>query len=424
MHVIVSGIGSAGDVNPFIEVSRELVNRGHSVDFIASAYFEEKVKLSNLTFLPLGTREQYLQTAANPDLWHPLRGFSATWSAIKPWLRQHLSLIAERFRPGQTVLLNSTVAIGGRLAQEKLKIPAATVHLAPSCIISADAPPHFPGFALPTWLPVQIRRLILNAVDKHSLDSVCAAELNEERKFLELPAVSSVMMRWIHSPDLVIGAFPDWFAKIQNDWPANSVLTGFPIHRTDGYEVLSPALEAFIESGPPPVVFTAGSAMGDAREHFKKAAKVVELSRVRAIFVNAFPDQVRDLLPANAIHAEYAPFDQLLPRTSLIVHHGGIGTSTQALAAGTKQFIIPRAHDQFDNADRFRDLKVAEVGSVKESAEVQARKLIRLLKDQNASAAIGKYKQIIESSSDPRIAICHLLEELHTRTNKGSKLHE
>src|SRR5262249_12432573 len=187
---------------------------------------------------------------------------------------------------------------------------------------------------------------------------------------------------------------PEWFAKPQKDWPPNSVLTGFPVHRTEGRETLSAELQAFLGAGSAPVVFTAGSAMGSAREHFRKAAKVVGLTGVRAIFVTVFSDQVRDVVPANSIHIQYAPFDQLLPRAAAIVHHGGIGTSAQALAAGTKQLVIPLAHDQFDNAERLRAINVADVSSVKESAESQAKKLTRLLNDQEVSVSATHYKQL------------------------------
>lgn len=415
MHVIVSGIGSAGDVNPFIEIARELVTRGHEVDFIASPYFEEKLKLSKLNLVPFGTREQFLETATDPEMWHPRRGFAATWRALKESLRIHYQLIAERHKRGKTVLLNSTIAMGGRLAQEKLHIPAATVHLAPSCILSADAPPHFPGLTIPMWLPHPIRRAIMDMVDRFGLDSVCAEDLNAVRSELGLAPVSHVFGRWLHSPDLVIGAFPEWFAPIKNDWPANSVLTGFPVHQTSGREKLSAELERFLDNGASPVAFTAGSAMGNPREYFMKAVEVVRRSGVRAIFVSVFTDQVRDLLPPDAIHVEYAPFDQLLPRVSVLAHHGGIGTSAQALAAGTAQLILPFAHDQFDNADRFRGLNVADTGSVRDKPERLALKLTRLLKDEQVAEACARYRKKVEETPDPRVRTCELLEALHAR---------
>jgi rhamnosyltransferase subunit B len=42
----------------------------------------------------------------------------------------------------------------------------------------------------------------------------------------------------------------------------------------------------------------------------------------------------------------------------MLVHHGGIGTTAQALRAGRPQLVIPMAHDQFDNAARVKRLGV------------------------------------------------------------------
>ena len=46
------------------------------------------------------------------------------------------------------------------------------------------------------------------------------------------------------------------------------------------------------------------------------------------------------------------PFSEVLPRSSALVHHGGIGTTAQGLAAGVPQLVMPMSHDQPDNADR------------------------------------------------------------------------
>src|SRR5262249_47793402 len=49
----------------------------------------------------------------------------------------------------------------------------------------------------------------------------------------------------------------------------------------------------------------------------------------------------------------------LLPRASALVHHGGIGTALQALAAGIPQLIVPVFLDQPDNGRRLARLGVA-----------------------------------------------------------------
>ncbi|CAN5352756.1 hypothetical protein BH10PSE12_BH10PSE12_19260 [soil metagenome] len=48
----------------------------------------------------------------------------------------------------------------------------------------------------------------------------------------------------------------------------------------------------------------------------------------------------------------YAPHSLLFPRVDLIVHHGGIGTTGQALRAGKPQLVVPHMGDQSDNARR------------------------------------------------------------------------
>ena len=48
----------------------------------------------------------------------------------------------------------------------------------------------------------------------------------------------------------------------------------------------------------------------------------------------------------------YVPLRALLPRCAALVHHGGIGTTAEALRAGVPQVIVPLAYDQFDNAAR------------------------------------------------------------------------
>jgi rhamnosyltransferase subunit B len=66
-------------------------------------------------------------------------------------------------------------------------------------------------------------------------------------------------------------------------------------------------------------------------------------------------------LPNFIRHFEYAPFSQLLPSVACLVHHGGIGTSSQAMAAGVRQVVTPMAHDQPDNAARMEKLGIAKV---------------------------------------------------------------
>jgi UDP:flavonoid glycosyltransferase YjiC (YdhE family) len=47
-----------------------------------------------------------------------------------------------------------------------------------------------------------------------------------------------------------------------------------------------------------------------------------------------------------------APHALLFPRTAVVVHHGGSGTTAQALRSGVPQVILPLILDQFHHAHR------------------------------------------------------------------------
>lgn len=80
---------------------------------------------------------------------------------------------------------------------------------------------------------------------------------------------------------------------------------------------------------------------------------------MRGLLLTHFAQQVPDKLPPGVLHVGYAPYARLLPRLVALVHHGGIGTTAQALRAGIPQVVRPTAYDQFDNAQRLVALNVA-----------------------------------------------------------------
>jgi UDP:flavonoid glycosyltransferase YjiC (YdhE family) len=64
-------------------------------------------------------------------------------------------------------------------------------------------------------------------------------------------------------------------------------------------------------------------------------------------------------LPSYAHAVDYAPHAAVFPHAAAIIHHGGIGTSTEALRAGRPMLVVPHGFDQYDNAERLKRLGVA-----------------------------------------------------------------
>lgn len=360
MKIIVTAVGSDGDINPMVEVSKKLLERGHQVEFCANAYFGQKVKNAGMTFLELGDERLYMEALQRPGVWDPRKGFHAVWQFVRESLELNYQIVKERIEPGNTILVGTTLAMANRVIQDELDIKVSTVHLSPCCIISAHEPMTGAGYPAPTALPLWIKNAYVGLIDNLALDRVCRDDINKFRAAHNLPPVKSIFRKWLPSPDQVICAFPDWYAEPQPDWPPNSVCTGIPIFNKQEHESLSDEVQDFLQSGAPPVVVTPGSAMAQSEKYFKTILQCLSGSNYRAIFVAKYSNKVLENLPANILWSKYEPFDLLFPRAQVVIHHGGIGTSAQCMNAGVPQMITPFAHDQFDNAARLEKLGVAK----------------------------------------------------------------
>lgn len=102
----------------------------------------------------------------------------------------------------------------------------------------------------------------------------------------------------------------------------------------------------------------------------------------RAIFLTHHRAQVPEPLPDSVLWVAYAPLQGLLPHCAALIHHGGIGTTAEALRAGVPQLVVPFAHDQFDNGER---VKALGVGSTLPAARLRVGNLRRRLEGLLAS---------------------------------------
>jgi rhamnosyltransferase subunit B len=413
MNVLLFALGSHGDVHPFVGIGRRLRERGHCVSVAANDYFRPLVEGAELEFLQLGSAEEYRALATDKKLWDPMQGPKAVFEATARQLRPIYDLAAEFSRRApDSVVAASSLALGARVAQDHLGIPLATVHLSPAIFQSVYELPHFiPFSALPKWTPRSAKGAlwwIMNRV----MDRIIAPPLNALRGELGLAPVKDILRDYWHSPKLVIGMFPEWFAQAQPDWPRQTVLSGFPLYDEPEITPIDDELDAFLRAGDPPIAFTPGSAMWQAGEFFTQSVEAcVRLNR-RGLLLTRHRDHLPATLPPGVIHVHYAPFSQLLPRCAAFVHHGGIGSSAQALASGVRQLVTPFTHDQPDNAFRLKNLGVAEViPSTKYRVDRLVPALRRLLESPHVARACREAKSRFDGV-DALGRACDLIERL------------
>jgi rhamnosyltransferase subunit B len=379
MNAILATLGTDGDVFPYIGLGAQLRSRGHPVTLAAPEPYRALAEGLELAFRPLVTTEETDEMIADPDLFHPLRSgrMMARWGGR--FIGRQYELLAELAQGADRVLIANPGVLAARLVQEKLRCPTATLLLQPGLLPSTVAPPEMPaGLTLPRGLPRALGELYWAGVDAVGYLLV-ARPLNPIRTSLGLPPVRR-LFRWWLSPELVIGLFPHWYAAPQPDWPAQLRLAGFG--RFDGARggELADDVRAFCQSGTAPIAFTLGTGMTHAAEFFRAATEACTLLAARGLLITKYPHQLPPHLPPQVRHVAFAPFRQLLPRCAAVVHHGGIGTTAAALAAGIPQLILPLAWDQPDNAERVRRLGAgASLAPRHRTAAHLARALARLI---------------------------------------------
>ncbi len=408
MRYLFPTLGSYGDVYPLLTLGRSLQQRGHEVIIIANPLFRELVIQSGLGFLPLGQERDYFDEIEDPNIWHPTRGFQLVVKFGILRMMKPLYEIICQFDPQDTVIVSSALLFGSHIAHETHGYKFCTLHLQPSMIRSLFAPPVLSHPSLPEWAPPWMVNGFYQSMDSFFIDHLLKP-VNEFRKELGLPSINRFFDKWIHSPQLNIGLFPDWFATPQKDWPKNTHLTGFIPHQAVELNLSVETLK-FIQQGAPPLVFTAGTAMLHTESFFETAVEVTETLNRRAIFLTRLREQIPSQLPETIHHAEFEPLFELLTKSAAFIYHGGIGSLAQGLAAGVPQLIMPMSLDQPDNATRIKKLGVGDyVLPRKFKPRLVSEKLSGLLKNPNVSENCHNFAQKVDFNK-AILDTCDLME--------------
>jgi rhamnosyltransferase subunit B len=421
-------MGSAGDVHPFIAIGAALQARGHRATLLTNPIFKDLIEAQGLGFLAVGRAEDAHAAIANPELWHLRKGFKVIARVVAPAIEQIYRLI-ERHADARTVVAFSSLAFGARLAQEKLGVPSASVHLQPSVIRTFADQGMMGNIRLSAATPQWIKHGLFRLVDALVLDHCLKKPLNDLRATLGLKPVDRVMHRWMHSPQRVIAFFPEWFAAAQPDWPANTHAVGFPLwdagadgedegndDDADAAAASRAEAEAFLNEGPAPIVFTPGSAGSTMHRFFLESVRAASEVGMRAMLVTNYPEQVPRNLPASIRTFGYLPFSQVLPRAALLVYHGGVGTLAQGIKAGIPHLVVPHGYDQFDSGWRIEQLQLGRsIPQSRYRARRVAEAIRAILADGSAAARRADYASRIDSAAAVAKA-CDLIEGLAAPT--------
>jgi len=418
LRILFVPFGSEGDVNPLFWLAEGLAARGHEPVFLLSPHYGHHATRRGFRWIPIGSEEDFHRFARHPLVWDRLRGPFIVVQGMVETLTAYRKAFAQAGRPIDLVV-TSSIALGAATMAEARKIPRLTLHLQPLCLRSEyDCPLILPELAWLSPSPRWVKRLFFRLTDL-MLWRLAQRPLNVFRAKLRLPPLKRFYEEAVHGGEGIAALFPDWYAPPQPDWPSHLRQFGFPLH-TAPPQPLPPDVENFLAAGPPPVVWTHGSANFDIRHFQTRALAVSRELGLRCLLVSLDPPA--ESLPDGAFHTAHVRFEDLFPRCAAAVHHGGIGTTAKAIASGVPQLIIPRSHDQPDNAARIVRLGLGHTLSYgKLDTPALAQSLGNLLASRHITSRCLEFKARMQST-DPLPALCDWAVAIATTARKMSKL--
>ena len=350
MRVLLSTIGSRGDVQPLVALATQLVALGQEVRLCVPPDFREWIEGLGMPVTPIGP-ELRSTGKASPSL-----------GAITPEQRRQMiegTVTAQfetitRAAQGCAVLVGATaLQVAAPSVAERLGIPYVFAAYCPAVLPSSrHAPPVLaalgdkPAAAMDDYSE-------LWAQDAKRWNDTWGPLINTQRESLGLTPIRDVCgyvltdRPWL-AADATLGPWPN--ARDEAVFQTGAWM--LPDERP-----LAPELEAFLDAGDPPIYFGFGSIRAPADVSRVMIASSRVLGR-RAIVSRGWAelslvDDGLDCLAIGEVNQQ-----SLFKRVAAVVHHGGAGTTTAAARAGVPQVVIPQHYDQHYWALRVQQLGI------------------------------------------------------------------
>ena len=350
MRVLLSAIGSRGDVQPLVALALELRYLGQEVRLCVPPDFRDWIESLGMPVTPIGP-ELRSTGKARPSA-----------APLSPEQRRQMieGTVATQFQTIKAAAQGCDLIVGATALQiaapsvaERMAVPYVFAAYCPAVLPSPHHAPPVLAVLGDRPPPATADYPALWAQDAQRWNDSWGSLLNSYRGALGLAPVSDVRSHvltdrpWL-AADPTLGPWPD---------PADPSVFQTGAWILPDERPLSPELEAFLDAGEQPVYFGFGSIR--ATENLSRV--MIESARAlgrRAIVSRGWADlslvdDASDCLAIGEVNQQ-----ALFKRVAAVVHHGGAGTTTAAARAGAPQVVIPQHYDQHYWAQRVHHLGI------------------------------------------------------------------
>ncbi|CAN5844497.1 glycosyltransferase [soil metagenome] len=413
MKIAILTVGTRGDVQPFAALGQALVENGHDVTMSTAKNFRKIVEEHRLNFCPIDIDyEEVLKSEEGKKIFNgnPFaisRNFS---NLISPFVEGALNQFLLLAQSCDLLIYRDKTLADVFITQVDCQaIKAAVVPAMEGTVAFAN--PGMSGIRLPEFLnkwTYKINYLRYPVLHKPIKNFQLQNGLKRTINGISLPSIYGISPHFLDRP---------------TDWPDNHYLTGFWF--SDHLEPLEADLLQFLANGPPPVLVSFGSSPTKS-----KVASLVlhaqEKLNLRFIVVSGWGSwnakELRENQNIKVVSSVSYPL--LLPRVKAVVHHGGIGTTSDCLRAGKPMFICPVIHPLGDQNFWGRQaykkgvgLKPVPLSNL--SPEVFVQKVKQLLQDKELYANSELLAEKIKGENGLKNAV-EIIENL-TRKNREDR---
>lgn len=350
MRFVVLAIGTRGDVQPYLALSRALQDSGHEVRLAAAEIFKDLAEEHQVDFFGLKIEPKQVMESEiakffiNSDR-NPL-GFLILYKKFADSIMGKMHKDFLQLVQKSDALIYSPFAVIGHFVAQKLGIPRFASALQP-----LSRTQEFPNILLPGWLKLggrfnysshMVAEQMLWQPIRHTINEFISREL----KMTPIPMAGPFEHLYEEQTPGLYG-FSSLVVPRPKDWPEWIHVTGYwflppPANWEPPHELME-----FLEAGPPPVYIGFGSMTNrKPNEGAEIALEALGKSGQRGVLLRGWGGMKPEDLPSNVFMLDSIPHTWLFSRMAAVVHHGGAGTTAAGLLSGVPSIVVPHSADQ------------------------------------------------------------------------------
>jgi len=358
MHITLLTYGSRGDFQPFLALAIGLQKARHTVQLAGPGRFAEFAAQHKVPFATLTGDPEIISARFNDAGTNPVKVAHAIWKYVYAIAPQVVRDARAALAGADLVIHSFLFTTGGHTFARELGIPDVSVQTFPM-FAPTQAYPNPALAGIPPGALSYFSHWLTSKVFWHGGNS------GMPRLSKQFPGDFPAKLYWPfqqidkRSPTpLLIAVSPSVLPR-PGDWRSPH------IHQPGYYFLDEPAytppstLRDFLAAGEPPICVSFGSMVHrDAEKIGRNVLKALVRTRQRCVLLTGWGGWTPEHIPENVLFHESAPHGWLFPRCSVIVHHGGAGTTAAGLRSGRPNMVVPFAGDQL-----FWGKRVAALGA-------------------------------------------------------------